>query len=151
MARDGFAQSAPAQFARRCGKLGNLRQQGNAASGGRVEALQPFKRGKRLAGLRGGQGGGLGAVGQFADDPLAGFAGVSVGREGLHPPFARHLVGEPIVGELSTRRVDFRLAGAVSGGDGEPHAAVSGSGIILCKLCANLLRVLDFLRESWCA
>ena len=67
--------------------------------------------------------------------------GVTIGGEGLHPPFATRGVGDAVVSELPGRRVNLRPAGAVSDGDRESHATVSGSGEILCKLCANILRI----------
>jgi len=83
----------------------------------------------------------LRTVCQFTHDAFGGCLGVGLAGEGLHPAFARRGIGEPVISELSARRVDFRLAGAVSDGDRELHATVSGSGDILCKLCANILRI----------
>jgi hypothetical protein len=111
--------------------------------------LQPFKRGQGVAGLRDGQGGSLRAAGQFAHNALGSFAGVGIGREGLHPPFAHHGVRKAVVCEFSARRVNLRLAGAVTDRNWEPHATVSGSGIILCKLCANFLIIHVIIRNNW--
>jgi hypothetical protein len=69
----------------------------------------------------------------------------------LHPPFARCGVGKPVVSELSARCIDFRRAGAVSDGDWESHTKVSGTGFVLCKLCATSLCIPVFIREIWCA
>jgi alkanesulfonate monooxygenase SsuD/methylene tetrahydromethanopterin reductase-like flavin-dependent oxidoreductase (luciferase family) len=67
------------------------------------------------------------------------------------PPFAeRGAVTKGSI-EFSGRRVDFRFAGAVSNSDWKSHTPVRSSGVILCKLCAKLLRVCVFLSKSWCA
>ena len=55
---------------------------------------------------------------------------------------------DAVVSKLPGGTVDFRLAGAVPNGDGEFHATVSRSVRILCKFCANILRILSFLNKS---
>ena len=61
---------------------------------------------------------------------------------------ARNGEGDAVVIKFSGGAVDFRLAGAVSDGDGKPHATVGSSGIKLCKFCANYLRKPCFTRKS---
>lgn len=125
-------------------------QEGHTPPGGLVEALQALDGCKGIAGLRGGERGGLGAVRHFAHSALCGFAGIGVVGEGLHSPFARHGVGKAVIREFSSGSVNFCFAAAVPDCDGEFHAAV-GSGVFLCKLCANFLRIACFLNEKWCA
>ena len=138
---DGFAHRAPLQLGGGLDKLRRGGQQGNPAASGLPEGFETLQSGEGIAGLRSRERGGLGTVRGSADNAFSGGFGVGIGSEGLHPPFARGGVGEAVVSELPARRVDFRLAGAVSDGDGESHATVSGSGEILCKLCANFLRI----------
>jgi hypothetical protein len=76
-----------------------------------------------------------------------GFCGGIIG-EGLHPAFTCRRVGEPIISEFPARCVNFRLAVAVTYGDGKSHATVGSSGISLCKLCANYLMMPNFTRKS---
>ena len=60
-------------------------------------------------------------------------------------------VGYAVIIEISCTAVDLRLTGAVLDCDGKPHTLVRRSGCILCKICANTLRIPCILNKKWCA
>ena len=78
------------------------------------------------------------------------FLGFRVGVESPHLAFARHGERKPVIGEIIGWGIDFDLARAVLDGDREFHALVRSSRRILCKLCANIQRPIDFIGKSGC-